>query len=205
VHIEFLVEEPSAEAAINNLLPKILQDVTYATHPHQGKPDLLAKLPNRLRGYRKWLPRDWRIVVLVDEDRRDCRALKAALEKAAHDAGLVTKSSVTGKGVCQVMNRLAIEELEAWYFGDVDALVAAYPRVPPTLGAKARYRDPDAIRGGTWEGLERVLKEAGHCRGGLPKVETARNVSRHMDPQRNRSKSFQVFRDGLLELAQGGP
>lgn len=49
----------------------------------------------------------------------------------------------------QVLNRLAIEELEAWFFGDVAALHSAYPRVPSTLGRRSRYRDPDAIRGGT--------------------------------------------------------
>ncbi|MCS6861184.1 MAG: hypothetical protein NZT92_12780 [Abditibacteriales bacterium] len=29
---------------------------------------------------------------------------------------------------------------------------------------------------------------------------TARDISPHLCPQRNRSKSFQVFRDGLLQL-----
>ena len=53
MHIEFLVEEPSAEAALNNLAPLILgPEITFQVHPYNGKPDLLAKLPGRLA----WLP-----------------------------------------------------------------------------------------------------------------------------------------------------
>jgi len=118
MHIEFLVEEPSTEAALQNLAPKILGEPdTFAIHPHQGRTDLLAKLPNRLKGYQTWLPQDWRIVVLVDEDRRDCRAQKRVLEQKALKAGLVTKTAAAA-GEFQVVNRLAVEELEAWFFGD---------------------------------------------------------------------------------------
>jgi len=80
MHIEFLLEEPSAEAALLNILPKILeQNITFAIHPYQGKQDLLKKLPDRFRGYKTWLPEDWRIVVLIDADDEDCRGLKAQL------------------------------------------------------------------------------------------------------------------------------
>jgi hypothetical protein len=203
MHIEILVEEPSAEAALYNIVPKIIgQDVSFAIHPHQGKPDLLAKLPGRLKGYRIWLPSDWRIVVLIDEDREDCLDLKAGLEAAASAAGLLTKSAAGSRSRFQVLNRLAIEELEAWFFGDVEALNAAYPRVSLNLGRKAKYRDPDAIAGGTWEALERELQRLGYHPGGLPKVAVAREISTYMNPVRNRSKSFQVFRDGLTGLAR---
>jgi len=203
MHIEFLVEESSAEAALHNLLPKIVGSVaTFAIHPYQGKPDLMRKLPIRLKGYSYWLPEDWRIVVLVDADDDDCLELKAQLEQIAQDAGLATKSAVPPRQQFQVLNRLAIEELEAWFFGDVDALNAAYPRVSPTLSQRARYRNPDAITGGTWEALERLLQRLNYFREGLPKITVAREVSRHMDPARNRSRSFQVFREGLLTIIQ---
>ncbi len=78
MHIEFLVEERSAEAALQNLLPKIFgHAATFSIHPHQGKPDLLKKLPLRLQGYSYWLPEDWRIVVLVYADDDDCLELNA--------------------------------------------------------------------------------------------------------------------------------
>ena len=202
MHIEFLVEEPSAEAALRNLVPRILGNAaTFDVHTHGGKSDLLAKLPHRLCGYRKWIPADWRIVVLLDEDRADCRAAKRELEDYARKARLETRASVKAGKPYLVVNRLAVEELEAWFFGDVPAVVAAYPGVSPTLDKQAKYRKPDAIRGGTWEQLERVLQRAGYYSGGLPKIETARTISEHMEPDRNTSKSFQVFRDALRMLA----
>jgi hypothetical protein len=77
-----------------------------------------------------------------------------------------------------------------------------YPRVSLDLEKKAKYRAPDSIRGGTWEVLERVLKKAGYFRGGFSKISVARDVSVHMIPDRNRSKSFQVFHEGLLSLLE---
>jgi len=47
----------------------------------------------------------------------------------------------------QVVNRIAIEELEAWYFGNWPAVVATYPNVPENIPGKAPYRNPDAIAG----------------------------------------------------------
>lgn len=99
-----------------------------------------------------------------------------------------------------MLTRLAIEELEAWFFGDADALRIAYPGVSASLGSRSRFRDPDAIRGGTWEALEKELQKAGHHPGGLAKIQAAREISIHMDPVRNRSRSFQAFRQGLLSL-----
>lgn len=202
MHIEFLVEEQSAEAALVNLVPKIVgSETSFKIISFQGKPDLLAKLPQRLRGYRQWIPDDWRIVVLVDVDNEDCLILKERLERVATDSGFLTKTAA-GRDRFQVLNRLAVEELEAWFIGDEEAIRTAYPRVARNLAQKERYRDPDAIAGGTWEALERLLRKGGYFPGGLGKVTAARTISLHMVPERNRSRSFQVFREGLLELVR---
>ena len=198
MHIEFLLEEPSAEAVLNAILPKILSDnISFELHVFKGKQDLLRKLPTQLQVYSKWIPNNWRIMVLIDEDRRNCHELKAKLENAAHEAGFVTKSNAAPNENFQVVNRLAIEELEAWFFGDVEAMHAAYSRIPINLQSKAKYRNPDAIRGGTSEALERLLIQAHYYTGKLPKTEVAQNIAQHMEPSRNRSKSFQVFVEGL--------
>lgn len=201
-HLEFLVEEASMETALAVLVPRILDPTPiFRIHPHQGKPDLLQKLPGRLRGYRPWLPTDCGIVVVMDEDRADCRGLKRGLEQHARAAGFRTSSQPGRGGRFQVLNWLAIEELEAWYFGDPRAIAAAYPGVPETLGKKAGFRNPDAIRGGTWEALERVLQRAGHHRGGLQKVRAAREIAPRMDPEANSSPSFTGFKERLRRLA----
>lgn len=188
-----LVEEPSMETALDILLPKLLPGTDFEIRRFQCKDDLLKNLPDRLRAYRSWLPENWAILVLVDRDDDDCRVLKQRLERTAADAGLVGKSTACQGQRFQVANRIAIEELEAWFFGDWPAVQAAYPRVAATVPNKAAFRDPDAIRGGTWEALERILKQAGYFKSGLRKIECARAVASHMEPTRNRSRSFQAF------------
>jgi hypothetical protein len=201
VLIEFLVEEPSMEAALGNLLPRALgQTDHFRVHVFQGKTDLLKELPARLAAYRRWLPPDGRIVVLVDRDADDCSLLKARLDELAKAAGLRTRSEGAGSCSFQVLNRIAVEELEAWFFGDPEALFRAYPRLPQNLGRRPTYRDPDAIRGGTWEALHRVLRQAGYYPGGMPKIQVARCVSACMEPSRNRSHSFQVFWRALVDM-----
>jgi len=88
-HIKVLVEEPSMEAALRVLLPKILVGSSFEVYAHQCKQELLQHLPKRLRGYARWIPNNWRIIVIVDRDNDDCYELKSCLEKMATDAGLM--------------------------------------------------------------------------------------------------------------------
>ena len=201
--VEVLVEEPSMEAALRVLLPKLVGGLSFEVHSHQGKRDLLARLPDQLRGYAAWIPSTWRIVVVVDRDDQDCGELKAALERVASSAGL--SSGSTAIAASSVLFRIAIEELEAWYFGDWQAVRAAYPRVSTAVPRQAAYRRPDAISGGTWEAFERILTGAGYFEGGLRKIEAARAVAGHMVPSRNRSESFCALRDALAALARPIP
>lgn len=199
-HVEVLVEEPSMEMALRTLLPKMLGNTSFEVYPHQGKNDLLARLPERLRAYAKWVPPTWRIVVIVDRDNSQCAGLKSELEKIAEAAKLTTRSRARGAAYI-VVNRIAIEELEAWYFGDWQAVRSAYPRVPAVTRSTTKYRDPDAISGGTWEAFERVLQHGGYFTQGLAKIEAARAIAANMSPERNTSKSFQVLRKALSEMA----
>jgi hypothetical protein len=199
-HVEVLVEEASMEAALRALLPKIVGSVPCAFHSFQGKHALLQRLPQRLRTYRRTLQPDWLVLVVIDRDRDDCRQLKERMEREAALVGLSTRSTNPG-GPFAIINRIAVEELEAWYFGDWQAVLTAYPRVPAGIASRAPYRDPDAITGGTWEAFQRVMSEAGYFRAGLPKIEVAQKIAPNMDPMRNTSRSFQVLRNALIELA----
>lgn len=187
------------EAFLRALLPRLLPGGrTFEVHAFQGKGDLVGKLEARLRGYAAWLPADWCILVVVDRDDEDCLALKGRLEDAAQRAGLRSKSRAGGLP-WQLVNRIAIEELEAWYFGDWSAVRAAYPRLPSTIPNQQRYRDPDAIAGGTWEAFERIMQRHGYFKGGLRKIEAARVLGGAVEASRNRSASFCRFRDALAE------
>jgi hypothetical protein len=199
-HLEILVEEPSMEAFLRELLPRLLPARTsFHIYPSQCKDELLQRLPDRLRGY-GWLPDDWRIVVIVDRDDDDCVALKQRMEAMTRQAGLRSRTA-SGGAAWQIVNRIAIEELEAWYFGDWESVCESYPGLSKTLPRREGFRDPDAIRGGTWEAFERVLKQAGYFRTGLRKTEVARTMGRSMEAHRNASRSFAALRDALLEAA----
>lgn len=190
------------EVFLRALLPRLLpQGRTFEVHAFQGKADLLGKLDARLRAYAAWMPADWRIVVVVDRDNDDCRYLKQRLEDIAQRAGLRSRNRA-GDLPWQLVNRIAIEELEAWYFGDWPAVQAAYPRVPVNIPHRQGFRDPDAIAGGTWETFERVMQRHGYFKGGLAKIEAARAIAARADPTRNRSCSFQAFRAALLEAVE---
>lgn len=78
-------------------------------------------------------------------------------------------------------------------------MCSAYRRVSPHIPSQVRYRDPDAIRGGTWEAFERIMQHHGYFRGGLTKVKVASTIGEGIDPRRSRSNSFRVFYDAIME------
>lgn len=198
MHVEFLLEEPSAEAALRELLPRLLPAATWHCYPHRGKHDLLARLPGRLKTYARQLPHapDLRVVILMDAD-ADCRKAKQALEKLVAEAHLLSKAQAGGQPF-QVLTRLAVSELEAWFLGDHAAIQAAYPGVRPTH-LRHLPTNADAISD-AWETLWQVLQAAGYYRAGKQKQRWATDISQHLEPGRNTSASFQYFCEGLAAL-----
>jgi hypothetical protein len=203
IHIH--VEEPSMEAYLQELLPRLGLPVGIPRIiVHSGKQKLLKDVPSRLAGYARTLQEHRPLtLVLVDRDDDDCRALKAKLDEAAARVGLVIKT-VAENAPFDVVNRIVIRELEAWHFGDLQALSGEYIGVNPNLARQAKFRDPDAILGRAHEALFRVLQSAGHYKGvdALPKVETARRLGQRVDFLQNRSASFNQFIQGLNALVE---
>ena len=195
--LEILVEEPSMEAALREIMPRILQRRAHWKLINMGsKGKVLKALPARLRAYRKRIDNgeNLKIIVLIDQDKDNCEWLKHRLETIAREAGLITKAAVNGQGDFQVVTRIAIEELEAWFIGDIEALKATFTSLK-SVNFPANFRNPD--NGGTWERLHRFLRHHGIYRNRYPKIEAARKIAKHMEPQRNRSCSFQIFLQGV--------
>lgn len=119
MRLEILVEEPSAERALSVLVARIIDRWhDFAIRSLRSKRELLATITGRLLGYSSWVrAADTKAVVLVDRDNDDCVLLKAVLEKAAADAGLPTLSTAQTVADVAVLNRIVIEEFEAWFFG----------------------------------------------------------------------------------------
>ena len=135
-HFEILAEEQSMEEFLRGFLPRLLAGkASFKVHTHQGKGDLLTKLPNRLKGYSQMVPETWRIIVVIDRDVENCLELKRRMEVSAAGVPL------------RVVKLIAGEELEAWYFGDWEAVRRVYPRVTASIPEKSAYRNVDAIAG----------------------------------------------------------
>lgn len=212
MHLEILVEDSSGARLIEILSPKIIGGYgsphTWRVHAYKGigrlpsglkhKSDparrvLLDQLPRLLRGLVRVDHVD-AIVVVLDVDKRDCKAFLTELRQIALDCAAEQKT----------MFRLAIEEIEAWYFGDREALLAVFPHARrQTLN----LYEQDSVCG-TWEtlaevvhpgGLRAVNQKRGPNAGDL-KHEWAGKIGPQMVPERNQSPSFRKFRDGLRRL-----
>ncbi|WP_431307170.1 DUF4276 family protein [Acidithiobacillus acidisediminis] len=201
MRIEFLVEEQSAEEALKHLLPRLIDGrAQWKLINLSSKYKLLKVLPQRLAAYRRCIDQseDLRIVVLVDRDLDDCIALKRQMEDTAKSVGLSTKSVPGPDGRFLVVNRIVIEELESWFIGDPVALRKAFTGLPSMDPTKGIFRNPD--NGGSWEALHRFLKRHGIYKSSYPKIDAARRIAPHLGLQSNRSRSFQVFLDGVESL-----
>ncbi len=216
MHFEVLVEDRSGSIAIEHILKKILgannaahswrvllykgigripKDLRSGKDPQKRL--LLDQLPRILQGVGCSL-RDigpYAVIVVVDSDARDCMAFKQELLDVLNACNPRPRT----------LFRIAVEESEAWLLGDRDAVKAAYPGARDSvLGGYVQ----DSICG-TWEVLADAvhpggsarLKKRGYPGAGTAKCEWAEKIAPHLDVDRNRSRSFQVFRDGVRRLA----
>jgi len=178
----FLLEEPSMKYLLDELLPKILpKGVLFQTIPHNGKRALERSIPRKLRGWNE--PGDVRFVILHDQDTKDCRELKKYLLALCEGTGR------------RVLVRIACQEMESWYFGDMQALALAYgnPKLS-RISAQKKYCVPDEIPTPKEE-LYRLIPEH-------HQIEGAKRVAPHMDIDQNTSESFRQFVSGVRHFAE---
>ena len=176
----FLLEEASARAMLEGFLSNIISDsIPRRFIVFEGKQDLERQLVHRLRGY---LIPGARFVVLRDKDAEDCRAVKNRLVAKCVEAGRPDS-----------LVRVACQELESWYLGDLAAVEAG-------LGAtgiarqqlRKAFQKPDDLV--TPSRKLRALAPA------YQKVAGSRAIGPYLDPARNRSDSFRVFVSGIKKL-----
>jgi hypothetical protein len=93
-----------------------------------------------------------------------------------------------------LLERIACQELEAWYLGEPEALAKAFDTDHlRTLGRRARFRDPDAVAKPSSE-LARLIPS-------FQKVSGARRLAGHLTREGNCSPSFRALMAGLDALA----
>jgi hypothetical protein len=179
----FFLEEPSAQAMLQGLLPRMLApDIHVRLIPFEGKQDLEKQLTRRLRGY---LNPQARFIVLRDQDSApDCTVVKRKLLALCADAGREAVSLV----------RVACRELETIYLADL----AAVERAMGLTGLRkqqgsARFRQPDHL-GNPSEELAKLT------RGAYQKLGASRLIGPQLDLDNERSPTFKNLVKGIKRL-----
>ena len=174
-----LLEEYSMKVLLDELLPRLFPALSFLCVPHEGKQDLEKSIPRKLKA---WHEPGARFIVVRDNDGGDCGALKQRL------LGLCAGDKREHTRV-----RIACQELEAWYFGDLKALADVYgERAFRGVAEKARFRNPDAI--------DQPSRALAALAPEFQKVSGARAMGARLAADRNRSPSFQAFLDAIRIL-----
>lgn len=186
IELVFLLEEESAKEMLVGILPRLLDPksgVSTRFIVFEGKQDLEKQLVPKLARYQN---PEARFIVLRDQDRHpDCRAVKSRLHSLCRQSG---------RKALKV--RIACQELEAFYLGDLAA-------VEQGLGLKGlakrqgekKYRSPDSVVAPAKE-LERLTKFR------YSKVLGSRAIAPHMALQSPRSTSFHHLLVAIQHLAK---
>ncbi len=179
----FLLEEASAKAMLETLLPRILHaDIWPRYISFEGKQDLERQMGKRLRGY---INPQARFIVLRDQDNApDCMAIKAGLVERCRQAGREATSMV----------RIACKELESFYLADLRAVEQALGlNNLASLQGSAKFRNPDHL-GSPSKELATLTS------GTYQKVSGSRSIGQFLDPTNERSPSFKNFIKGIRRL-----
>lgn len=208
MHIEFLIEDLSGERILQTLIPRILKDhVTYNIHKYKGighipkklstaseikSKMLLNNLPSILSGFGRTFQsygKDYSAVVFVimDLDKNDFSTFRNQLLTVLNSCNLQPTTYFC----------IAVEEGEAWLFGDLNAIREAYPHAKTVL-LESYVNDSIC---GTWEKLAEAiypkglaeLKSQGRHVIGTVKCEWAEKIAPFMDLDNNKSPSFNYF------------
>lgn len=187
----FLLEEASAKAMLESLLPRILHEKTrFRCIPFEGKQDLEKQLMRKIRAYQN---EQARFIVLRDQDSHpDCQAVKGRLLELCEASGKSARCLV----------RIACRELEAFYLADLLAVEQALSI--PGLAKRQqgrKFKNPDS--------LGSPSKELKSLTGNkYEKVLGSRAIGLYLQLDNSRSSSFRnliaAIRCSESELMQDG-
>lgn len=181
----FLLEEQSAKALLESLLPRILDtSIEFRLIDFEGKQDLEKQMVRKLRGY---LNPQARFIVMRDQDAvPNCLVIKQHLIAKCEEAGRQSVALV----------RIACHELESFYLADLAAVGAALKicGLAKQQGS-AKFREPDVL-----QNPSKVLDDL--TKGKYSKVSTSRIIGKHLDVNNERSSSFKNLLLGIRRMEQ---
>ncbi len=216
MHFYILVEDQSGKKALDILIPKIIGDAhTFITHSYKGigriprnmrdtdnagKRILLENLPKLLKGYGRTFygystEYPAAVILVCDLDEKCLKTFRQELFAILNACNPKPETRFC----------FAIEEGEAWFLGDLNAVKTAYPQAKDNV---LNSYTNDSICG-TWEKLAdaiypggaQELSKKGWQAVGAEKSIWAEKISPCMDITDSLSPSFCYFRDKLQELS----
>ena len=169
----FLLEEASAKAMLESLLPRILsEEINFRCIPFEGKQDLEKQLARKIRAFQNTRAR---FIVLRDQDSaQDC------IKVTNHLLELCAQSEKLDR--CLV--RIACKELETFYLADL----AAVEQGLEISGLdkhqqKSKYRTPDRL-GSPSDELRKLTEKR------YEKISGSRAIGKYLRLDNDRSPSF---------------
>lgn len=209
---QFLVEDQSGGKLISAVMERYREERTeitieYDIRAYRGiggfargenakniKSDkLLIDLPKRLKAFNIALQgRSASLFIVLDNDTRDVDRFRQHLQAV----------SVENHITIDHVYCIAVEEMEAWLLGDIEAIQKAYPELFDRIATKHATYQQDSI-GKTWEFLFEMLtkKNTSKIRMeklsfvdiGKYKLEWADKIGAYLNIRNNKSPSFQYF------------
>ena len=177
--IVFLLEEESMKKVLMVILPKLMpQSYIFQCVHHNGRSALEKSIRIKTKG---WREPNVRFVIVHDKDSADCKILKSKIFNMIFE----TRRPDT-------LIRIVCTELESWFLGDLNAVEEAFHVDLSKKKNKTIYKNPDVISNAKQE-LRRLVPQ-------YQPISGAERISKFLDINRNRSKSFQVFISGVRRL-----
>lgn len=179
----FLLEEPSAKAMIEGILPKIILEANINVRYiiFEGKQDLEKQITRKLQGYNN---PNATFIILRDQDSGDCQVIKTKLQQKCKDANRF-----------QVIIRIACRELESWYLADLEAVEKAFNKTNLSrLQNKNKFRNPDNLESPSKE-LKSLVPE-------YQKINGSRMIAPYLNLDNTRSLSFYHFISAIKKVIQ---
>ena len=170
-----LVEEPSIRVVIDHLCERGGLANLVQVLEHQGKSDLERSITRKINGWRSPVPA--RFIVSRDADGADRQILTMRLREL-----------VPPHAVDRTKIRIVVPELEAWYLGDPDALVASgmiSVAHASRLRGQAKFRNLCI--------LSNAKQEFNKLVGAVGQIHAAHEIGPHLDLVNNRSPNFHAF------------
>lgn len=169
------------EETLKAVLPKLgLNHGDFQIITFEGVTDLERSLVKRLRG---WRDPEARFLILRDNDRGDCRRRKERIQELVNQSQNPRPTKI----------RIVVEELEAWFLGDLTALEKS--------GLPLGQKQPAILKKDPEDHYKPVdvLKRFDRA---YQKTLGAKRIAPHLSPERNESKSFHAMVQAVKELME---